>query len=191
MAIQRQMDQRREIHGNLERMIRDDPAAFVQKLPEMFGPVIAQMVAQGLVQGIQALAQQPVAQRVKVADRICATCLLMRIAWNSKYEAELKQAQATAMAQVGATDPMDPRVAQMDVTPFLPERLRPGQLEGPPPLFDAAITVNGTEYCPNHHPDAPQQQARGRLILMPGIPVHAAARIALGGQPGMPGMATG
>ena len=187
MAIERQMTQIRQIHDNLAKMLREDPAAFVQKLPEMFGQAIAQMVAQGVAQAIQQLG----AVRVKVADRVCAACLEQRIAWNTRHKDAIERAQALAMAQVGATGPQDPRLQQVDLIPLLPPELHPGaQPDGMPGMFDSITTIGGTEYCPNHHPSVPQQTG-GKLILMPGVPVHAAARLAMAGMPGMPGASVG
>ena len=176
MALDIQQAQQKQIHDNLAAMLAEDPATFVQRLPSIFGAAIADMVTQGVVAAVQALQAVPV-------NRICATCLHLRLTWNTRHKAEVDKALAAVMAELGTEDKTDPRLAQADFTPFMPEHLRPGAIDGPPQLFDSVTTVNGMDVCPQHHPSAPQQ-ASG-LILMPGIPVHAAARLAMAGQPGM------
>jgi hypothetical protein len=183
MAAAMQEARDREAADNVRRLLAD-PAALLARLPQIYGQALASMITQGVVQALQQVQALP----VKPVGRLCATCLGQRIQWNTRHADAISRAQTLAMAQIGATDPGDPRLQQIDIIPLLPEPLRPGG--GPdalPVMFDAVTTIQGTDLCPQHHPAAAGQAQPGKLIVMPGISVHAAAHLAMTGQPGMPG----
>lgn len=167
--------------AEMRRMLENDPAELLTRLPELFGNAIAQMVAAGVQMALQ---QVP----VKTA-RVCGRCLGARLAWNSRHAGLIQQIQERIMADLGTTDPNDPRLQQVDLPALLPPELRPGG--GPdalPVVLDAITVIGGEEICPQHHPLMPANQRQG-LLVVPGMNVHAAAAMAMAGMPGMPGIA--
>jgi hypothetical protein len=157
------------IHDQLAEMIEHDPARLLQEFPEMYGPVIASAVTNGVVAAVQMLQALP----VRNAGLACAACMARLVEWEGAHRAEVEQARAFAQA-----------AGQADAVPFLPEHLRPGaEPDGLPMLGTDMLTIiGGTLTCPQHHPAA--AAAGGRLIAVPGISVHAAAQFAMGGVPG-------
>lgn len=174
--------QQQAIHDELAALLESDPAAVLQALPNLFGQHIANMVTAGVAAALQAVP-------VRVAGRLCATCLQLRLEWNGRNIAALEQAQAAAMARHGITDPADPRLAQIELPQFLPEGLRPGGGNDPLPMIaDSVTTVGGLEVCPQHHPAAAAQPGGRRPLIVSGIGnVHLAAQMAMAAGPGMPG----
>ncbi len=122
-------------------------------------------IAGMLSQFPQALAS--VLQQVPVQTRqhVCCPCLLGRLNWEAAHEREMKAAIEAAAAFAGI-GPEDPRRAQLDPAPFLPEHLQPGAgAQGMPPLTVAATTVGGTDVCPVH---IPGRQGGKQLLLASG-----------------------
>ena len=170
-----QAQQRQAVHDEIAGLLARDPAALLQAAPDLYGQAVAAMVAAGVTQALQAPVQ------VKVTARACAECLRLQIEWAQRYGHELEDAKRRAMASIGATDPSDPRLPQVDLPSFLPERLRPGRgSDALPVLMDPVTTVDGTEVCFRHHP-----AARSKLITASGLSLAAL----LASQPGAPGMA--
>lgn len=133
---------------------------------------LPQLVAQGVAQALQ---QVPVRTR-----RLCAKCLATRIGWEAAHEPEMKSAITSAMAANGITDERDPRIAQLELAPFLPDHLQPGSGSPMqmPQIMDAVTVAAGDEVCPVHLPGTPQQPGRrGLLIPPPGMTASAAARL--------------
>lgn len=180
MAAQREQ----AIHDALAQLLEDDPAGLLQRLPDLYGQAIANMVTNGIAAALQAVP-------VRVAGRLCATCLQLRLEWNGRNIAVLEQAQAAAMAAHGITDPADPRLAQIELPQFLPEAMRPGGSgDALPMVADSVTTVGGTEVCHQHHPAvAPQPGGRRPLLISSIGNVHLAAQMAMAAGPGMPGAA--
>lgn len=127
-------------------------------------PTPAKLTADGvaaiagmLAQFPQALAQ--VLQQVPVQTRqhLCAHCVVARMGWQVLHERDIKTALAAA-ANAHGIEAGDPREAQLDPAPFLPERLQIGGAEGMPPLTVAVTMVGGTEVCSEHIPNRPGGQ---------------------------------
>ena len=174
------------VHDQIAALLANDLAAFLQGLPNIYGQAVADMVAAGFVAAVRALLEAQQAIVVRLAGRVCAECIGARHLWNARHAADMAAVKEQAMAMLGTADENDPRLSQADLIPLLPERLRPGQPDGVPLVFDAAYCLNGTDLCPGHHPAAPK--AGGSLIVVPGMSVHLAAQLAMGNQPGMPGV---
>lgn len=140
-------------------------------LPQVFNmlpPMLGQAVAQSLQQG------QP--------RRWCVQCLTQRLQWEGRHTADMEAALELAAKAAGIPEG-DPRRGQIDVTPFLPERLRAGAVpEGMPQLSDGVTIAGGNLVCPMHVPGGPGTRGRSLIIPPPGMPVSMA--VALAGQPG-------
>jgi hypothetical protein len=128
----------------------------IQVLPQLVD-ALPQMMAQALASVLQ---QVPVQTR----QHLCATCVLARLTWNLAHERELTAA-LTMAAQVHGLADGDPRLAQLDPAPFLPEALRPGGPQGMPPAHPSITTVGGTEVCSEH---IPGRQGGKQLLLASG-----------------------
>ena len=125
---------------------------------------IAEMIAQMPQANAQALAM--VLQQVQVQTRppLCAHCASARLAWQAAHERELAAAASAAAAAAGLAEG-DPRAAQLDPAPFLPENLRPGGSQGIPPMHRSITAVGGTEVCSEHIPGRPGSQ---KLVIATG-----------------------
>ena len=178
-AMRQQGDRDQQIHDGLEAMLREDPALLLQKLPDLFGQAVSAMVAAGVTAAVQQILQSLGGLPVKATGRACAECLRLQIEWRGRHLPDLEAAKQRAMASIGASDPHDPRLAQVEIVTFLPENLRPGAaIDGLPVALDPVTTVNGTEVCPVHHP-----AAGSKLIAASGIGI--ASLLAMARQPGM------
>jgi hypothetical protein len=140
-------------------------------------PASAKRTADGVAAIAGMLSQMPqtlamVLQQVQVQTRqhLCAQCVITRIGWEAVYGRELKAAIAAAGAAFGLEEG-DPRAAQLDPAPHLPENLRPGGRQGLPPLTAAITTVGGTEFCSEHIPGRPGSQ---KLLIATGALSHSA-----------------
>jgi hypothetical protein len=107
-----------------------------------------------------ALSQVPVRTLTQV--RMCATCIVGRIAWENAHKADMNQAMREAAVAAGI-DPADPQAGQADFGPFLPEHLQPGQRAGIPGVNQAVTTVQGTDVCHLHIPGV--QPGRAPLLV--------------------------
>jgi hypothetical protein len=130
-------------------------------LPQLM-QIVPQLVAQGLAQALQ---QVP----VRTTGRMCAKCLAARITWEVTHKAEMDAAREAAMMTAGIEDPKDPRLGQLDATPYLPEHLRAGSgtAEQMPLILDAVTIAAGDEVCHMHLPGLPQRQLNAPPILIP------------------------
>jgi hypothetical protein len=150
----------------------DTPDPADPPVPAAFNgnPAPAQQTAQGvaaiagmlpqLPQAIAGVLQQ-VLQQVPVQTRqhLCAQCVVARMGWQMLHERDIKVALAKAAQAHGLElEEGDPRLAQLDPAPFLPERLQLGGAEGMPPLTVAVTMVGGTEVCSEHIPNRPGGQ---------------------------------
>jgi hypothetical protein len=117
-------------------------AGLLPKLPQAVGMIVQQL-----------LQQTPVQTR----QHLCAHCVIARMGWQVLHEREIKTALAKA-AEAHGLEAGDPREAQLDPAPFLPERLQIGGAEGMPPLTVAVTMVGGTEVCSEHIPNRPGGQ---------------------------------
>lgn len=137
--------------------LAESQAAMISALPQIANAV-PQMMAQALASVLQ---QVPVQTR----QHVCCPCLLARLNWEAAHEREMKAA-IEAAAQFAGIGEQDPRRAQLDPAPFLPDHLQPGAgSQGMPPLTAAATTVGGTDVCPVH---IPGRQGGKQLLLASG-----------------------
>jgi hypothetical protein len=119
-----------------------------------------------------------VLQQVPVQTRqhVCCPCLLARLNWEAAHEREMRAA-IEAAANFAGLGEQDPRRAQLDPAPFLPEHLQPGAgTQGLPPLTVAATTVGGTDVCPLHIPG----RTGGKQLLLASGPLNSALLASLG-----------
>jgi len=154
----------------------DSPAELPPAAPAAFNgsahgsPTPAQQTAQAaaaiagmlpqLPRAIAGVLQQ-VLQQVPIQTRqhLCAQCVVARMGWQMLHERDIKIALAKAAQAHGLElADGDPRLAQLDPAPFLPERLQLGGAEGMPPLTVAVTMVGGTEVCSEHIPNRPGGQ---------------------------------
>jgi hypothetical protein len=124
----------------------DGVAAIAGMLPQM-----AQGIA-GMLAQIHGAIPRP---------HVCAQCVIARLAWETAHMTEIRKAIAAAAGACGLEEG-DPRRAQLDPAPFVPEHLRPGGAQGIPPVNPAITTISGTEYCTAHIPGQPG----GRTLLI-------------------------
>src|ERR1700691_4823247 len=80
-------------------------AALLPQLPQAVGMIVQQI-----------LQQTPVQTR----QHLCAHCVVARMGWQVLHDREIKEALAAA-AQAHGIEEADPRAAQLDPAPFLPE----------------------------------------------------------------------
>lgn len=156
----------------------DTPADAPDNVPAAFNgsvngsPTPAQRTADGIAaiagmlpqlpQAIGGIVQQVLQQTsVQTRQHLCAQCIVTRMTWNLAHSAELAAALGAA-AEAAGLNPDDPRAAQLDPAPFLPEHLQIGQREGIPQVRPAVTTVGGTEVCSEHIPNRPGGQ---RLLV--------------------------
>lgn len=129
-------------------------------------PTPAQRTADGvaaiagmLPQLPQAIAQLLQQVQVQTRQHLCAHCVVARMGWQMLHEREIKAALAKAAQAHGLElADGDPRLAQLDPAPFLPEELQLGGPQGMPPLTVAVTMVGGTEVCSEHIPNRPGGQ---------------------------------
>jgi hypothetical protein len=136
-------------NGPMERM-----AAALEQLPQM------------LYQALSAALQQT---QVTTRRLPCTTCVMARLKWASDHSAAItaaEEALKAAMAGQAARAPQD-RV-QLAPGAFLPEQLRPGGDQAPPPLQDGLVLVGGTLHCLEHVPNAPGQPGARQLLVAQG-----------------------
>jgi hypothetical protein len=152
----------------------DNPAEIPAEAPAAFNgsvngaPTPAKQTADGVAAIAGMLSQMPqamtqalavVLQQVPVLTRqhLCAQCVVARMGWNLAHERELRTALETAAQAHGIPDG-DPRLAQLDPAPFLPEQLQVGGPQAIPPVHPSVTTVGGTEVCSEHIPNRPGGQ---------------------------------
>jgi hypothetical protein len=117
---------------------------------------MAEVIPQALFSALTAaLSQVP----VQVQRPLCATCIIQRIAWENTHRAAMDKAIALA-AQTAVPGGPAP-----DLTPFLPEAMRPGAPDGMPGIGQSVTVFQGTETCPVHLAQAAGVQP-GRSALL-------------------------
>jgi hypothetical protein len=124
---------------------------------EALGQHLPQMLFQAVAAALQ---QVPV--RTITQERMCATCIVNRIAWENLHRAEMEQAMEAA-AHAAGVQPGSQQAAQLDLAAFLPPGLRPGERGGLPGVSLAVTTWQGTECCPVHIPGV--QAGRSPLLI--------------------------
>lgn len=136
----------------------EQAAVFLGQLPQAIGSMLAQVV------------------RSIPAQHLCAQCIGARMAWEAAHGRDVETAVAAGRAAHGIPDgaPLPP---SFDPAPFLPENLRPGAVNGMPPLSGAITTVSGTDYCAQHIPGRPS----GRTLLVAQGSLTPSALASLGG----------
>lgn len=112
---------------------------------KIIGQSAAAAMAEALPQALfsaltAALSQVP----VQVQRPLCATCIIQRIAWENVHKAAMDKAIAVAAETAAPGNP------QPDLTPFLPEAMRPGAPDGMPGIGQSVTVFQGTETCPVH-----------------------------------------
>jgi len=128
---------------------------------EAVAEALGQHLPQMLFQAVAAALQQ-VPVRTITQERMCATCIVNRIAWENLHRAEMEQAMEAA-ANAAGVQPGSQQAAQLDLAAFLPPGLRPGERGGMPNVLQAATTFQGTGCCPMHIPGV--QAARSPLVV--------------------------
>ena len=119
---------------------------------KLIGQAVAETLAETLPQAMYSafaavLSQVPV--QAVTQQHLCATCLIGRIAWENSHRTQMEAAM-TAAAQAAGIEPGSPQAGQLDLGPFLPEGLQPGQRNGIPAVTQAVTTFQGNEVCALH-----------------------------------------
>jgi hypothetical protein len=129
-------------------------AGMIGQLPQMLFSAVA-----------QALQSAP----VTVRPLRCATCVLEQQQWGHRYAAEIAAAQTALQAAAAGQEAKAPEDrVPLNGLDYLPEKLRPGGPEGPPPLQDAAVMAGGTLLCTEHIPGAPGQPGKRPFLIAQG-----------------------
>jgi len=183
--------------GDVPDGLRPAPALVIA---DLFARKLAEFLGSWIAQQPQMLAS--VLAQTKLKQPMCAQCLLQRLLWEARYDTELDAALATAITENGIAERADPRVGSLDLAAYLPEPLRPHPSkpwdgDRMPQILDGVTFASGSWCCPFHIPGAPPPDGvtplaavlnqRPPLIAMPGISLSAAAAIAMGNVPGLPG----
>jgi hypothetical protein len=130
-----------------------------QAAGEAIAGTLGQMLPQMLFSAFTAaLSQVP----VQVPQYMCATCIANRIGWENAHRAEMEKAMADAAVAAGVPAGT-PQAAQLDLAPFLPPQLRPGERTGIPDVRPKVTTAQGTDVCSMHIPGV--QAGRPPLLV--------------------------
>jgi hypothetical protein len=139
------------------RQTADGVSAIAGMLPQMaqaFGTLLGQL-------------PMAIGQAVRVPRQLCAPCVLARLGWEHKHEAEMAAAsegyQQAAEEATRLGVPM-----QQAPEAFLPEPLRPGQPDGMPQPQPGITMVGGTLVCAEHVPGAPGKPGAKKLLVVHG-----------------------
>lgn len=135
--------------------------------------LIGQTVAAGLIEALPQVLTQALAS---VSQRYyCATCLVERLNWEIKHEAELKEAigEMNLAAMAIAPGPQgDQQRAQLNPFMFLPGHLLPSPDPADPhpeaitePQM-GVVTVSGTTYCTIHVPGVNRPGTSPKPLLL-------------------------
>jgi hypothetical protein len=142
----------------------------------------AQAVAQALGEHLPNMLFQAMSAALSQApappQRMCATCIVQRIAWENAHRTAMDAAIAAACEATGV-EPGSPDATRLDLAAFLPPALHPGQRGGMPGVAQALTTFQGTEMCPMHVAQAGGvQPGSGPLIVACGsIPDGTLAQV--------------
>lgn len=151
-----------------------NPEAAPGQVPPGFSPNGGKTAVAALIEQLPQMLFQAVAaafQQVPVTVRPlrCATCVLEQQQWGHRYSAEVAAAQAALQAAAAEQEQRAPEDrVPLNGLGYLPERLRPGGEQGPPPLQEAAVMVGGTLLCADHIPGAPGQPGKRSFLIAQG-----------------------
>jgi hypothetical protein len=128
--------------------LKADPAVLAAKaVAQTLGEHLPNMLFQAFAAALSQI-------QVQTAQHMCATCIVDRIRWENAHRPEMEAAIAAAGSP------------QADLTPFLPEALRPGAPRGMPGVAQAVTTFQGAEVCPVHVAQAAGvQPGRSQLLI--------------------------
>lgn len=154
--------------------------------------------AMSVVEAVTGMLDQ-VLTEIRASRPLCVPCRMARARWNRVNAAalELANSQYARAAIAEATG----EGHQPNLADFLPEEIRPHPADPTgadghmPGVFPAVGQVGGTDVCHLHLAELEDEQAAQpdspttakRPLILTGLSVHAAARLANSHQPGMPG----
>jgi hypothetical protein len=135
---------------------KPDPAVLAARaVAQTLGEHLPNMLFQAMTAALSQAA-------VTVQRPPCATCIIERIVWENAHRAEMEAAIAAAGSP------------QADLTPFLPEALRPGAPRGMPGVAQGMTTFQGAEVCAPHLAQAAGiQPGRSQLMVATAMPSAA------------------
>lgn len=164
--------------------------------------------AAGSVVGAVGGMLEQVLAEIRAGRPVCAPCAIARARWNRVNADKVEVAHAGyARAMAETTGEGQP----LNLMDFLPAEIRPdpndpvGVNSHMPGVFPAVAQVSGTDVCRYHLAELEEEQAAQpgeqaaqpqpgqpskRPIILTGLSVHAAARLArsnIAGMPGTPG----
>lgn len=119
--------------------LKQDPVILAAKaVAQALGEHLPNMLFQAMTAALSQSVVQAATQQ-----HLCSACLIERIRWEGAHRAEMEAAMTAAAAA-------SPEVPQPDLTPHLPEALRPGAPRGMPGVGQSVTTFQGAEMCPVH-----------------------------------------
>lgn len=150
--------------GDPDGPARIDPlaAAIGQAVNGALVPVLTQMLPAILGDTLASALRTVTPRRDK-----CAECLRERIMWGKNNQTAVDAAMLAACQHHGIA-PGDPRTAQLDAMPFLPEELRPGSghPQSMPPIRDSVTVHQGESKCAEHL--VPEASGRRPFLVVNG-----------------------